>query len=86
MLAHTGTVVMVAGFGGSTRNGAAVTVEKHVKYATDRLPNINAAFVFIMEHADEFESPHIEISPMWVYSDTEDGALYYSATIAGNID
>lgn len=62
------------------------TTEKHVRYASDKLADLTAAWAFVMTHVDEFPTPHVEISPMWVYSDEEDGTLYFTATVSGNVD
>jgi hypothetical protein len=65
---------------------ATVTTEKHVRYSADALDTIAAAWYFVMSHVDEFDAPSITINPMWVYSDSEDGVLHYSATVSGNVN
>jgi hypothetical protein len=62
-----------------------VTTEKHVRYATDTLDTLTQAWQFVMAHVDVFPAPSITINPMWVYSDSEDGVLHFSATVSGNV-
>lgn len=60
--------------------------EKFVRYADD-VPDLQAAFTFVMERLDEFPAPSVEISPVWSYGtdDVPDGALSFTVTVSGHV-
>jgi hypothetical protein len=62
----------------------ATDIETYVKHTASSLVSLAAAWEFVMSRVDEFETPSIEISPFWRYNETEDGALYYTATVSGH--
>lgn len=62
-----------------------MTIERTTKLATivDDLP---AAWAFIMQHIDVLGSaPSIHISPMWSYSDDENGRRQFEIAVSGMI-
>ena len=54
-------------------------LEKHVSYSLV-VPDLAAAWLFVMDHVEEFRSPSIHITPMWSYPGEH---LSYEAVVAG---
>jgi len=59
-------------------------IERHVRYATN-VTDLPAAWAFVMEYMDKVgDSPSIEISPMWVWTNVDDPAeRQYQVAVSG---
>lgn len=66
--------------------------EVTIRYAKGGLPDLAAAWAFVMEHVDRVgQAPRIEISPVWSISASEPGSTEnycwtFSAVVSGMVE